>query len=116
MSTHGYENKDWYQPLKKLVTETSQTQAGKKLGVNPSYINALLNDKKFPGRLDRVESKLRGALLNQTVQCPVAGEITSDLCQEHQSRPWSNANAMRVRLYNACRNGCPQSKIGDRHE
>tara|TARA_R110002095_G_scaffold66101_3_gene56004 strand:+ start:630 stop:971 length:342 start_codon:yes stop_codon:yes gene_type:complete len=106
-----YQNAAWFKALKKEVENTSQNKAAKKIGVNASYINAAIQGNSFPGRIDRFIAKIEGALLNQKVMCPVAGEISKDLCQSHQERPWSNANSMTVRLFRACRNGCAHSKL-----
>ena len=63
----------------------------------------------YRGALSRVEDRVRGAFLAETVACPVVGEITKDVCAEHQGRPFANTNPQRVALYRACR-GCEHGR------
>lgn len=102
---------DWYVALANEVGRTSQNKAATRIGVNASYINMVLNDKPFPGRLDRFIARIEGALLHQTVMCPVVGEMSKDVCESHQSRPFSSHNTMRVRIWKACNYTCTISRV-----
>ena len=107
-----YTQEPWFEALKREVDRTSQAQAADRIGVNKAYVSLVLSGRDFPGRIDRFIASVEGALLHQTVMCPVTGEISKHLCQQHQAQPWSNVNPMRVRLFRACRNGCPHSTLG----
>jgi len=50
----------------------------------------------------------------EMVDCPALGELSKQKCLEHQSRPlkFATANPFTVRMWRACRNGCPNSLIG----
>lgn len=103
---------DWVLALADECDRTSQNRAGLRLGVTGSLINQVLR-AAYKGRLDRIETRVRGELMRQTVACPVLGEISSRQCLDEQSRPRAATNPLRVALYQACR-ACPHN--GGTHE
>jgi len=79
------------------------------LGVSPTTVNQALKGA-YKGSLKNVEARVRGALMNATVDCPVLGEIPKNRCQDWQAKPKAFTNSFRRQMYKACRN-CPHSKL-----
>lgn len=102
---------DWIDALRTETERTSQSAAARKLGVSASVVNQVLKGR-YRGRLDRVEARVRAQLMHEVVECPVLGEIERKRCDEEQRRPFSAASPQRVKIWRACRNGCPHSRIG----
>lgn len=101
---------DWIIALAEACQATSQTAAAKRLGVSGSQISQVLANC-YPSPLDRLEEMVRGALMGGRVQCKELGEIGRDKCLAAQALQFSSASPSRVRLYRACRAGCPHSRI-----
>lgn len=107
----GAEPPDWVLALAEYCdARKSQRAAGDLIGYSASAVNQILH-AKYPNTSE-VEDKVRGALLGETVNCPVVGVLTKDRCRAHQAAPFAATNSTRVRLYRACREGCPNSQIG----
>lgn len=84
---------------------STQATVAKKLGVSPTTVNLALGNT-YPSPLDKLEGKVRGALMGVTVTCPVLGSIGRDQCLAAQARPFAATSSIRVRVYHACRAGC----------
>jgi hypothetical protein len=80
----------------------SQGDLGRALGLAGSIISAVIG-KSYGGRYDMAEAKVRGALMNATVSCPVEGTIGRDRCAMNQALKFSAANPVRARFPFACR-------------
>lgn len=100
----------WLDVLRQACADSSQAAVAKRLGVSASMINQALKGA-YKGDLSRLQGLVEGAYLHQTVHCPVIGEIGLDVCLRHQAEPFKPVNPMRVKLFRACRSGCPNSKI-----
>jgi hypothetical protein len=61
----------------------------------------------YPASTAAIEQRVRGALMNKKIDCPVLGEIPPGQCQDEQCKPFAATNPQRVAVYKACRNGCP---------
>lgn len=107
----GTDAPDWIVVLAEEASRTSATAVAKRIGYSASAVSSLISGK-YPGDIGKIEAKVRGALMGATVECPVLGELTRDRCLGEQDRPFT-ANALRSRLYRACRNGCPHSRLGE---
>lgn len=101
---------EWLNVLRQACARRSQRKVAEELGVSPSMINQALKGV-YPGDLDRLKRRVEGRYLNQTVNCPILGEIPLDRCQFHQEREFAATNPQRVELYRACRSGCPHSQL-----
>lgn len=97
---------DWVMILAETCDATSRAKVAARLGYSPGVVSQVLNGS-YKGDLARVEGVVRGALLAETVMCPVVDEIARDVCLENQKRTPPFTSAMRARLYRACRGGCP---------
>lgn len=102
----------WINALRTAVEQSSLSKVGVEIGYSKTTLSQVLNEK-YPGDLTAVEEAVRGNLMQTTVVCPVIGaEIPQATCLAHQQAKPSTSSPMRIRLYKACRNGCPHSRIG----
>lgn len=92
---------EWIVMLAECCDKSNQSAIARKLGVSGSMINQALKNS-YAGRLDRLEQKVRGELMHETVSCPVLAEITKRRCLDEQNRPHASTNALRVELRRAC--------------
>lgn len=101
---------DWVQELATFADREGLRGAEKRVGYSPSALSNVLNNR-YPGDLARVEEKVRGALMGQTVICPALGEIGRDQCLDWQKKPFAATSSVRVAVYRACRTGCRHSAL-----
>lgn len=99
---------EWISILAEACDQKSQSAVAQALRVSPTMVNQVLRNK-YAGRLDRVEQRVRGELMRESVNCPVLGEITKRRCIDEQSRPYAATNQMRVELHRACPR-CPNAQ------
>lgn len=90
----------------------SQRAVAQQLGYSDATISYVLSNKYQNGDLPKLFLTIRGALMGETVECPVLGEIARDQCLDNQGKPFSTANPARARLYRACRR-CPHRQQKD---
>ena len=108
----GGDAPDWIVALAEYCdARKSQRAAGDLIGYSPATVNQLFH-AKYPADSAKIEDKVRGALLGETVSCPVLGALPKDRCHDNQALPFAATNSTRVRLYRACRGGCPHAKGG----
>lgn len=103
---------DWVQVLADECDATSQGKVGPRIGYKGAGVVCAVLNNNYKGDLARVEDAVRGALMNATVECPVDGEITIDLCIRNQKKKLTATSNRRIRLYRACRGGCVNFKYG----
>jgi hypothetical protein len=101
---------DWLRALKAEAERTSQAQVARRLGISASTVNQVLNGV-YKADTGRVETLVRGELMNETVACPVLGDLSKRRCLDVQAQPFADTNPQRVQLYRACRHSCPFSSI-----
>lgn len=99
---------DWIEALADACQARTQAAVARELKVADTRLSQALGGY-YAGDMIKLEAMVRGALMRETVPCPVLGEIGKDRCVEEQSRPWSTASSVRSRLYRACRGGCPHA-------
>lgn len=80
------------------------------IGYSPAVVSGVLANK-YRGDVDAVFARIRGALMGETVGCPILGDIGRDRCVREQKQPFSPTNSTRARLYHACR-VCPNRGTG----
>ncbi len=80
----------------------SLSDLGARVGLHNSVVSAVIG-KSYAGRYDAIEAKVRGALMNATVVCPVEGEIGRDRCASNQALKFSAANPARAKFPFACK-------------
>lgn len=112
----GEQLPDWIVVLAEACDMESQAAVAKRLGYSGSTVSQVLSNSYDKGDVAKFEQIVRGALMAETVICPIIGEMTRDVCLNWQKRPFSTTNSNAVRMFQACRNGCPHSRLtsGDR--
>lgn len=101
---------DWIEELAALVDRDGLNRAGERIGYSASAISTTIRNR-YQGDLARVEAKVRGALMGETVVCPVLGEIGRDRCLDWQKKPFAPTSAVRVQVFHACRSKCRHSRL-----
>lgn len=101
---------DWVEELARLADLRGLKGAEKAIGYSASTLSQVISNS-YPGDTARVAEKVRGALMGVTVDCPVLGDIGRDRCLNHQKAPRAATNSTRMRLYRACRGGCPHARL-----
>ena len=106
----GVDAPAWVVLLAEHCDMGSQQAVAEKLGYSPAVVNQVLK-RSYKGSYATVEKAVRGAFAGDTVICPVLGEMPAQKCLQHQRQPFANTNPIRVKLYRACRQGCPNSRL-----
>jgi hypothetical protein len=101
---------DWVAVLRVECEKTSQSAVSKKLDYSPAVVNQVLKGT-YKGDTAKVEAAVKGLFMNEVVDCPVVGEIATNICLNYQKLPFAPINPLRVQLYKACRAGCPHSRL-----
>ncbi|ADZ72426.1 transcriptional regulator [Polymorphum gilvum] len=101
---------DWVPELAALADREGLNGAARRVGYSPAVVSQVLN-ARYAGDMARVEERVRGALMGLTVDCPVVGELSRDQCLDWQGKAYAPTSAHRVRMYRACRGGCPHSRV-----
>ncbi|NPA72702.1 MAG: XRE family transcriptional regulator [Gammaproteobacteria bacterium] len=112
--TIKYQNEAWFIALKEALQTTSQAKLAAKCGISGTAVNQVLKGA-YPGSIENVAEKVKGALLKQSVVCPVLDVITTDICASHRNKGFMPNNPMRVSLYKACQR-CLNNPKADSHE
>ncbi len=102
---------EWVSELAEACDKSSQNKVGKQINYSGAVVSLVLN-RSYTGDLVTVEKAVRGALMKETVSCPVLHELPKHECLANQKKPFSSANSVVIRLYKACRNDCPHSQGG----
>ena len=99
-------SRDWLEVLEgACMKPSSQAEVARRLGVSATMVNLVLKGT-YKGNLQRLETLVRGTLMNESVTCPVLGEISKRRCLDEQARPFAVTNPQRVAVWRACRGGC----------
>lgn len=101
---------DWVLELAEACNKENQTTVGRRLNYGGSTISQVLSNT-YRGDMDRFEQVVRGVLMAETVICPRLGETSRNVCQQWQRRPFSTASSNAVAMHQACRAGCPHSRL-----
>lgn len=102
----------WVRVLAEECDRTSQNKAAIRLGRSSSLVSNVLSNKyggEYAGDLEAVEELVRGALMGETLICPVLGEIDKKACRDWRGRAgeFSARNTRAVQMFRAC-NRCPR--------
>lgn len=97
---------DWILALRSTCKATSQASVAKRLGISSATVSQLLNGT-YCADTSRMEARIRGELLRETVTCPVMGEVSRRVCTEEQRRPYY-PDPISSALYRACKT-CPNA-------
>ncbi|WP_418114593.1 hypothetical protein RJD40_20950 [Vibrio scophthalmi] len=100
----------WLEVLKQECKTKSQRTIACELGVSAAQVNQALKGT-YKGDVSRLKKLVEGHYMQQTVMCPVLGEVALSKCLFNQEREFAATNPQRIMLYKACRSGCPNSKL-----
>ena len=100
----------WLEILKREVLNQGMTKVAEKLGVSKATVSQVVNGK-YKASTKTIQVRVEGAFMASVVECPILGEIPVNKCLEHQNKKFAATNHIRVALFKACRNGCPNSKL-----
>lgn len=106
---------DWVREIAELADRESLNSCARKIGYSAAALSQTIGNK-YRGDLAKVEDKVRGALMGKTVDCPVLGAIGRHTCLDWQAKPRAVTNSTRSKVYRACRNGCPHSRLKGAHD
>jgi hypothetical protein len=76
---------DWLPALRAEVDRTSGARTALRLGISEATVSQVLSGK-YLADPQRIARRVRGALMGETVECPVALEMPLHKCQEIQDR------------------------------
>lgn len=98
---------DWIVRLAQECDAGSQSKAAARLGYSTATISYVLSGR-YTGDLKRIEDVVRGALMAETIRCPVLGPLEKHTCRTWQRRAGVEefVSTMRARMRRACRT-CP---------
>jgi len=95
---------DWLGLLRNAIKqEGSQAAVARKIGYSSSTINQVLH-RKYAGSTSLISAKVIEVYGNETVFCPVLGEIPLGRCSREKQMEFSTSNPLRVELSDACQN------------
>lgn len=101
---------EWVRELAALADRDGLRGCERLIGYSYTTISQAIANK-YRGDVSRIEQKVRGALMGETVTCPVQGQIARNVCLDWQRKPRAVTNPFRTKVYRACRNGCPHSRL-----
>lgn len=106
----GPDMPEWVQALADACTETSQNKVAARLNRSAALVSTVLRNR-YAGNMETVEQLVRGVFLAETADCPALGTLPMHECTAWRvkARAFANTNALRVRMYRACRT-CPRFK------
>lgn len=84
--------------------------AAENIGYSLAVISTVIANK-YRGDMRRVETRVRGVVMGETVKCPLLDEMPRHLCLDWQKKPFAATSSLRVQMFHACREGCRYSRI-----
>lgn len=98
---------DWIAVLAAHADRAGLKGTAERINYSVSAVSTVIAGK-YAGDVGRVEAMVRGALMAETVACPVLGETGRDRCLKEQKEPFRATSAFRVRMFHACKR-CPNA-------
>lgn len=92
---------DWVLALAEEADRVTAIKIAKRLGYSNAVISYVLSNK-YPGDVEGVGEKVRGALLGATVMCPVFGEMARDYCLSQQKLDNRGSSSVAARRWRHC--------------
>jgi len=88
--------------LREKCDELSQSRVAAAIGYSPSAVNQALRGT-YRGDVAKLLERVAEVFGDETVDCPILGEIPLGKCAFHRRRPFAATNPLRVTLWRACR-------------
>lgn len=101
---------DWIIALAEACAAETQAAVARRLSYSPSAISATLANT-YGGDVEGIAERVRGAFMNHRVDCPIKGAMGRNICLQWQAKDFAPTSSDRVRMYHACRSGCPHSRL-----
>lgn len=111
----GADLPDWVLVLAEACSKTNQSTVARRIDYSPAVVSSVLSNS-YKGDIGRVEQMVRGALMSETVTCPLLGDIARNVCLEWQAKPYAATSSHRAAMFHACRSNCPNSRLSQRGE
>lgn len=102
----GKDPPDWVAALAAACDVAPQTRVAARIGYSASAISQALSGK-YKGDLAKLEAAVRGALMGETVECPVLGAIGRDQCLRNQRQLQAARSSAGDPVRQALRRTCP---------
>lgn len=93
--------------LNDKVAASSQANVARLLGISDSAISQLRGGT-YKGAPDAILQRVREVFGDETVNCPILGDIPLGRCAEKRKLPFAATNPQRVALWKACQK-CQQN-------
>jgi len=99
----GNDLPDWIAALAKACDETSQNKVAAQLSVSAPAVSQVIKGT-YAASTKNIETRVRGALLSETVNCPFLGVIGLDACSiwRKRHRDGVRANTLQIQMSRAC--------------
>jgi hypothetical protein len=111
---------DWVLALAEACDASSQGKVAVRLGCSKALVSRLIRNDYAGAAAGKTEAAVRRVLMDGATACPVLGSISGERCLSEQRRPFDSSNHLTVRLWRACRGGCPHfiraNKGGETHD
>ena len=102
----------WLLALRAEVARTTQARVAERLGLSEGTVSQVLSGQ-YKAATQRIERRVRGALMGETVDCPVALEMPMHVCQGIQDRAGGRfGNPVHARAWLCCKGRGEFSGVG----
>lgn len=94
--------------------DMAMPRAQKLIAERIGYSNAVVHEvlrNRYRGDQAKVAARVAQCLANAHADCPVLGPISHAECRSNQGQKNPGSTPLKVRLFRACRGGCPHSFI-----
>lgn len=91
----------WLRILRETAARIGQPATAVLIGYSTAVVCSVLKGS-YKGNLSTVEERVKGALMGQSVDCPVIGELARNKCLDHQRAAFAATNPQRVQLWLTC--------------
>lgn len=87
--------------LQQMVDKIGLQEVAGRIGYSKSAVCHVLRGT-YKGKVEKILEATERSFSEETVTCPVLGNIPYHRCIEEQNRPFSAANSIRVTLARTC--------------
>lgn len=95
--------------------EMAMPKAQKLIAERIGYSNAVVHEvvrNRYKGDHAKVAARVALCLATDSADCPILSRISHAECHAHQSQKTPGSTPLKIKLFRACRSGCPNSFIG----
>lgn len=115
-SSWGENIPDWVLALAQAIDaqDLAMPRAQKLTAERIGYSNAVVHEvlrNRYKGDHAKVAFRVTQCLATDSADCPILGRISHAECHAHQAQKNPGSTPLKVKLYRACRSGCPHSFI-----